>query len=102
MATVCTNHGNVAIDSLPQVNGFSWWQFFELWPSRIVCIDYLQYSDAEFTNVKLYVSMLNNCVKEQIQCIYNEITHTYEKRPILFEDDTIFHLIKIVKSKLCV
>ena len=103
MAVIATNQGHVLIQDLPNIPGFSWFQFIEMWPKdhTMMVDDYVEYSQyhcGKFTNVKTYVSMLDNYTSERIQNMYNLVCNENDICPIIVEEDTLFHLIKIVNN----
>tara|TARA_B110000977_G_scaffold201886_1_gene299795 strand:- start:74 stop:388 length:315 start_codon:yes stop_codon:yes gene_type:complete len=96
---VC-NNGLILISNLPEINGFSWWQFLEIWPRQHTLInDDYQYNSELYTNVKIYISSLNIGVREKIQEIYNNSVKKINKLLIIFEEDTIYHCVQIIKMK---
>ena len=103
MAVVGTNSGAVLIDDLPKIPGFNWHQFIEVWPrsARHVNddnVDYHQYDGDIFRNIKVYIGMLDMHVRENIRSVYNCTCIESDICPIIFEEDTIFHLVKILNS----
>ena len=95
---MCYNNNDlIKISDLPQIDGFSWWQLIELWPKQHNLVnDTSQYDSVYFTNIKIYISSLNLCVREKIQEIFNNITNKYDICPS--EEDTIYHCVKIINS----
>ena len=103
MTLIATNTGLVHIQDLPEILGFSWHQFIEMWPkTHSMMIDANaedgQYDCSKFTNVKTYISMLDGYTRERIRYTYNIVCNKNEVVPILSEEDTLLHLIKIVNN----
>jgi len=83
----------------PHIEGFSWTQFFALWPSSFKMEDNIDYSSNYFTNLKIYISMLNEGVKEHIQELYNIHTDsTIRYSNFILEEETIQQLVTLTKK----
>ena len=75
--------------NLPDIHGFSWNQFIEFLP-KTYCIQE-DYSNTEYTNLKIYMSMLNECVHENIFRIFKTHNQINNK-----EEQLIYSLINIL------
>lgn len=83
----------------PYIEGFSWEQFFALWPSSFKLEDNIDYSSKYFTNLKIYISMLNEGVKIDIQELYNTHTNsTIQYSNFMLEEETIQQLVTLTKK----